>query len=54
MFRLKGLEKNMINVSVTTSDATDNLGDELESTFFGGIIRQIEVGVSLDDSDGVQ
>ena len=38
MFRLKGLEKNMINVSVTTSDATNNLSDELKGAFFGGII----------------
>ena len=53
MFGLKSLEENMINIGVTASDATDNLGDELESTFFGGIIRQIEIGVSLDDSDGV-
>ena len=53
MFRLESLEENMVNVGVTASDATDNLGDELESTFFGGIIRQIEIGVSLDDTDGV-
>ena len=53
MFRLKGLEKNVINIIMSASDATDNLGDELESTFFGGIIRQIKIGVSLDDTDGV-
>ena len=53
MFGLKSLEENVINIGVTASDATDNLGDELESTFFGGIIRQIEIGVSLDDTDGV-
>ena len=53
MLGLEGLEENVINIGVTASDATDNLGDELESTFFGGIIRQIEIGVSLDDTDGV-
>ena len=53
MFGLKSLEENVIYIGVTASDATDNLGDELESTFFGGIIRQIEIGVSLDDTDGV-
>ena len=53
MLGLESLEENVINIGVTTSDATDNLGDELESTFFGGIIRQIEIGVSLDDTDGV-
>ena len=54
MLGLKSLEENVINIGVTASDATDNLGDELESTFFGGIIRQIEIGVSLDDTDGIQ
>ena len=39
MFGLKGLEENVINIGVTASDATDNLGDELESTFFGGVVR---------------
>lgn len=53
MLGLESLEENVINIGVTASDATDNLGDELESTFFGGIIRQIEIGVSLDDTDGV-
>lgn len=53
MLGLESLEENVINIGVTASDATDNLGDELESTFFGGIIRQIEIGVSLDDSDGI-
>ena len=53
MFGLKSLEENVINIGVTASDTTDDLGDELESTFFGGIIRQIEIGVSLDDTDGV-
>ena len=38
MFGLKSLEENVINISVTASDATDDLGDELESAFFGGIV----------------
>lgn len=53
MLGLESLEENVINIIMSASDATDNLGDELESTFFGGIIRQIEIGVSLDDTDGV-
>lgn len=53
MFGLKSLEENVINIGVTASDATDDLGDELKSTFFGGVIRQIEIGVSLDDSNGI-
>lgn len=43
----------MINIIMSASDTTDNLGDELEGAFFGGIIRQIEIGVSLDDTDGI-
>ena len=39
MFGLKSLEENVIYIGVTASDATDNLGDELESTFFGGVVR---------------
>ena len=38
MFGLKSLEENVINIGVTASDATDDLGDELESAFFGGIV----------------
>ena len=38
MFRLKSLEENVINIGVTASDATDDLGDELKSTFFGGVV----------------
>lgn len=38
MFGLKSLEENVINIGVTASDATDDLGNELKSTFFGGIV----------------
>ena len=53
MFGLKSLEENVINIGVTASDATDDLGDELKSTFFGGVVGQVEVGISLDDSNGI-
>ena len=39
MFGLKSLEKNMINIGVTASDATDDLGNELEGAFLGGVVR---------------
>ena len=38
MFRLKGLEENVINIGVTASDTTDDLGDELKGAFFGGVV----------------
>ncbi len=38
MFGLKSLQENVINIGVTTSDAADDLGDELKSAFFGGVI----------------
>lgn len=38
MFGLKSLEKNMINIGVTASDATDDLGNELEGAFLGGVV----------------
>ena len=38
MFGLESLEENVINIGVTASDATDDLGNELKSTFFGGIV----------------
>ena len=38
IFGLKSLEENVINIGVTASDATDDLGNELKSTFFGGIV----------------
>ena len=39
MFGLECLQENVINIGVTASDATDDLGDELESTFLGGVVR---------------
>ena len=38
MFGLKSLQENVINIGVTTSDAADDLGDELKSAFFGGVV----------------
>ena len=38
MFWLKSLEENVINISMSASDATDDLGDELKSAFFGGVV----------------
>ncbi len=38
MFGLKSLEENMINIGVTASDATDDLGNELEGAFLGGVV----------------
>ena len=38
MFGLKSLEENVINIGVTASDTTDDLGDELKSAFFGGVV----------------
>ena len=38
MFGLKSLEENVINIGVTASDTTDDLGDELKGAFFGGIV----------------
>lgn len=38
MLWLKSLEENMINIGVTASDATDDLGNELEGAFLGGVV----------------
>ena len=38
MLGLESLEENVINIGVTASDATDHLGDELKSAFFGGVV----------------
>ena len=38
MFGLKGLKKNVINIIMSASDATDDLGDELEGAFFGNVV----------------
>ena len=38
MFGLKSLEENVINIGVTASDTTDDLGDELKGAFFGGVV----------------
>ena len=38
MLGLESLEENVIYIGVTASDATDDLGNELEGAFFGGIV----------------
>ena len=38
MFGLKSLEENVINISMSASDATDDLGDELKGAFLGGVV----------------
>ena len=35
---LESLQENMINIGVTASDATDDLGNELEGAFLGGVV----------------
>ena len=35
---LKSLEENVINIGVTASNTTDDLGNELKSAFFGGVV----------------
>ncbi len=37
---------------MAATNASDDLGEELESAFFGGEIREGEAGVGLNDSDG--
>lgn len=38
MFGLKSLEENVINIGMTASDATDDLGNELEGAFLGSVV----------------
>ena len=38
MLWLKSLEENVINISMSASDATDDLGNELEGAFLGGVV----------------
>ena len=49
---LIGLDKDFGGVKVAAADATDDLGEELESMFLGGKIREAEAGVGLSDADG--
>lgn len=51
MVGLKSLDKNIGSVEVTTTNAADNLGKKLESTFFGGVVRERKAGISLNDTD---
>ena len=38
MLGLESLQENMINIGVTASDATDDLSNELEGAFLGGVV----------------
>lgn len=49
---LESLDKNSGGGLMATGDTADNLGDELKSAFFGGIIGEVESGIGLDDGDG--
>ena len=49
---LVGLDDNRVGVEVTTTDATDDLGEELKSALLGGKIREGEAGIGLDNADG--
>jgi len=51
MVGLVGLDDNTA-VLVAAVGATDDLGEELESAFFGGEIGEGEAGVGLDDAEG--
>ena len=48
---LVGLDDNRGGVEVTTTDATDDLGEELKSALLGGKIREGEAGIGLDNAD---
>lgn len=48
---LKGLNDD-IGILVTAVGAADDLGEELESAFFGGEIWEGKAGVGLDDAKG--
>lgn len=49
---MESLDEDIGEVGVTATDAADNLGNELESALFGGIIREREAGIGLNDADG--
>lgn len=52
MVGLVSLDDNRGGIEVTAADATDDLGEELESTLFGGKIGQGEASIGLDDANG--
>lgn len=49
---LVSLDKHLGFFAVAATDATDDLGQEMESVFFGGEIGKGETGIGLDDADG--
>lgn len=38
--------------NVSAADAADDLGEEVEGAFFGGVVGEGEASVGLDDADG--
>ena len=52
MVRLISLDKNIGGVKMTATDATDNLGQEVEGLFFGGEIREGKTSIGLNDTNG--
>ncbi len=46
------LNEDVGDIEMATTDATDNLGEEFESAFFGGEVGQGEARIGLDDADG--
>lgn len=51
VFGLESLDDDGGGIEVATTDAADDLGQEVESAFFGGEIREGEAGVGLDDAN---
>lgn len=49
---LVGLDDDRGGVEMAAANATDDLGEELESSFFCSEIGEGEAGVGLDDADG--
>lgn len=49
---LESLDDDFGFVEVSATDATDDLGEELESALFGGKIWQRKTAIGLDDADG--
>lgn len=49
---LVSLDDGSSGVEVATSDATENLGKEMEGALFGGVIWERKAGIGLDNANG--
>ena len=49
---LIGLEEDFGGIEVATTDAADDLGEEMEGALFRGEIGEREGGIGLNDADG--